>query len=427
MQRRCGIKLIVTLAVLVALAVAAAAQPARAQELTAQGRERISSFMAEATGPRGHLGAVTLLARAGRVVELQTYGSRDLQRRVPMTADAIFRIYSMSKAVAAVATLILVDQGRLSLDDPVARHLPDFERLQVFEGGTAAAPQLRPARRPITVRQLLTHTSGFATGGRGIEEPSLLLQRAGLQGSADLKDYAARVARLPLASDPGERFRYDGVQYEVLGRLIEVASSMPLEAFVQQRIFGPLKMVDTGFSVPSAQRGRIVDISTMGPAGSLVLAGGPSATEPGVRLRPYASLAGGLYSTAPDFMRLCQMLLNGGTLDGAQVLGRDSVATMLSNQLLQTDPPPGLLPTQARPGEGMGLGGWVILDEPQRSRPGSVGSFGWSGASSTYFMIDPKLQLIAILLLQHLPPDDGPDLPKLNTRFFDLVTQALAP
>ena len=427
MQRRCGIKLIVTLAVLVALAVAAAAQPARAQELTAQGRERISSFMAEATGPRGHLGAVTLLARAGRVVELQTYGSRDLQRRVPMTADAIFRIYSMSKAVAAVATLILVDQGRLSLDDPVARHLPDCERLQVFEGGTAAAPQLRPARRPITVRQLLTHTSGFATGGRGIEEPSLLLQRAGLQGSADLKDYAAGVARLPLASDPGERFRYDGVQYEVLGRLIEVASSMPLEAFVQQRIFGPLKMVDTGFSVPSAQRGRIVDISTMGPAGSLVLAGGPSATEPGVRLRPYASLAGGLYSTAPDFMRLCQMLLNGGTLDGAQVLGRDSVATMLSNQLVQTDPPPGLLPTQARPGEGMGLGGWVILDEPQRSRPGSVGSFGWSGASSTYFMIDPKLQLIAILLLQHLPPDDGPDLPKLNTRFFDLVTQALAP
>ncbi len=427
MQRRCGIKLIVTLAVLVALAVAAAAQPAQAQELTAQGRERISSFMAEATGPRGHLGAVTLLARAGRVVELQTYGSRDLQRRAPMTADAIFRIYSMSKAVAAVATLILVDQGRLSLDDPVARHLPDFERLQVFEGGTAAAPQLRPARRPITVRQLLTHTSGFATGGRGIEEPSLLLQRAGLQGSADLKDYAAGVARLPLASDPGERFRYDGVQYEVLGRLIEVASSMPLEAFVQQRIFGPLKMVDTGFSVPSAQRGRIVDISTMGPAGSLVLAGGPSATEPGVRLRPYASLAGGLYSTAPDFMRLCQMLLNGGTLDGAQVLGRDSVATMLSNQLVQTDPPPGLLPTQARPGEGMGLGGWVILDEPQRSRPGSVGSFGWSGASSTYFMIDPKLQLIAILLLQHLPPDDGPDLPKLNTRFFDLVTQALAP
>ena len=416
--------LIVTLA---ALATTAAAQPALAQEFTAQGRERISSFMAEATGPQGHLGAVTLLARAGRVVDLQTHGWRDLQRRVAMTPDAIFRIYSMSKAVAAVATLILVDQGRLSLDDPVARHLPDFERMQVFEGGTAAAPQLRPARRPITVRQLLTHTAGFATGGRGIEEASLLLERARLQGSSDLKDYAARVARLPLASDPGARFRYDGVQYEVLGRLIEVASGMPLEAFVQQRIFGPLKMVDTGFSVSPAQRWRIASISTMGPAGSLVLAAGPSATEPGVRLRPYASLAGGLYSAASDFMRFCQMLLNGGTLDGVQVLGPESVATMLSNQLLQLDPPLGLLPTQARPGEGMGLGGWVILDEAQRSRPGSVGSFGWSGAASTYFMIDPKLQFIAILLLQHLPPDEGPDLPKLNTRFFDLVTQALAP
>ena len=423
-------KWIVTLAALAALAelaVAAAAPPAVAQELSAPGRERIRSFMAEATGPQGHLGAVMLLAQAGRVVELQTYGSRDLQRSVPMAPDAIFRIYSMSKAVAAVAALILVDQGRLSLDDPVARHLPDFAAMQVFEGGTAAAPQLRAARRPIRVRDLLTHTAGFATGGRGIEEASLLLQRAGLQGSADLKDYAARVAGLPLASDPGGRFRYDGVQYEVLGRLIEVAGGVPLEAFVQQRIFGPLKMVDTGFSVPPAQRGRVVDISTMGPAGTLVLADGPSASEPGMRLRPYASLAGGLYSTAPDYLRFCQMLLNGGTLGGVQVLGRESVAAMLSNQLRQTDPPPGLLPTQARPGEGMGLGGWVILDEPQRSRPGSVGSFGWSGAASTYFMIDPKLQLIAILLLQHLPPDEGPDLPKLNTRFFDLVTQALAP
>jgi CubicO group peptidase (beta-lactamase class C family) len=412
---------------IVTLAVAAVAQPVFAQELSAQGRERIRSFMTESTGAQGQLGAVMLLAQAGRVVELQTFGSRDLQRRVPMSPDAIFRIYSMSKAVAAVAALVLVDQGRLNLDDPVARHLPDFDRMQVFAGGKADAPQLRSARWPITVRQLLTHTAGFATGGRGIEEASQLLQRADLQGSADLKEYAARVARLPLASDPGERFRYDGVQYEVLGRVIEVASGMPLEAFVQEHIFTPLKMVDTGFSVPLAQRGRIVDISTMGPAGKLVLAAGPSATEPGVRLRPYASLAGGLYSTASDYQRFCQMLLNGGTLDGARVLGRDSVAAMLSNQLLQADPPPGLLPTQARAGEGMGLGGWVILDGPQRSRPGSVGSFGWSGAASTYFMIDPKLQFIAILLLQHLPPDEGPDLPRLNTRFFELVAQALAP
>ena len=412
---------------LLGLLAIAASSALPAQELNASQRERITSFMQAATGARGHLGAVTLVARNGRVADWQAFGSRDMQRRVPMTPDSIFRIYSMSKCVAAVATLILAEQGRLTLDDPVAKYLPEFESMQVFAGGTAAAPTLRAARRQITVRHLLTHTPGFATGGRGIEQASVLLERADLHGAADLADYAARVARLPLASEPGERFRYDGVQYEVLGRLIEVVSGMPLDAFVQQRIFGPLKMVDTGFSVAPAKRPRIVDISSMSPAGLMVLAPGPSAVTPGVMLRPYFSLAGGLYSTASDFMRLCQMLLNGGALDGVSVLARASVQTMLANQLVQRDPPPGLPPTQARAGEGMGLGGWLILDEPQRRRPGSVGSFGWSGAASTYFMIDPKLQLIAILLLQHLPPDDGTDLPKLNTPFFQRVYDALVP
>jgi CubicO group peptidase (beta-lactamase class C family) len=299
--------------------------------------------------------------------------------------------------------------------------------MQVFVGGTAQAPKLRPAQRPITVRQLLTHTPGFATGGDGIEEPSRLLEQAALRDSADLKDYAARVARLPLANDPGDRYRYDGVQYEVLGRLIEVASGMPLDAFVQQHIFGPLQMADTGFTVAPSKRQRIVDLSTVSPAERVVLDSGPSAVNPGVKLRPYLSLAGGLYSTASDFMRFCQMLLGGGTLDGAQLLRPASVQLMLSNQLTQLDPPAGLLATQARAGEGMGLGGWVILDQPGRRQPGSVGSFGWLGSASTYFMIDPSLQLIAILMLQHLPPEHGTDLPRLNSKFFDRVYQALPP
>jgi CubicO group peptidase (beta-lactamase class C family) len=202
---------------------------------------------------------------------------------------------------------------------------------------------------------------------------------------------------------------------------------LPLDAFVQQHIFGPLKMVDTGFKVPLPERRRIVDVSTTSAAGRLVLDSGPSAVQPGVMLRPYFSLAGGLYSTAPDFMRFCQMLLGGGTLAGATVLARSSVDLMLSNQLLQRNPPPGVLPTEARAGEGMGLGGWVILDSPQRRRPGSVGSFGWSGAASTYFMIDPKFQIMAILLLQHLPPEEGQDLPKRSSQFYDRVYEALNP
>ena len=409
-----------------AQAQAQAQEPA--QGLTAQGRERITSYMQAATGGRGHLGAVTLVARHGKVLDWQAFGYRDLQRQVPMTPDSIFRIYSMSKSVAAVATLILMDDGRLTLDDPVSRHLPEFEPLQVFAGGSADAPLLRAAQRPLTIRHLLTHTAGFATGGSDIAQASLLLERAKLTTSADLADFARRVARVPLATDPGERYRYDGVNYEVLGRLIEVASGMPLDTFVRQRVFGPLKMVDTGFGVPLPERRRIVDVSTVSPAQRLVLDSGPSARQPGVMLRPYFSLAGGLYSTAPDFMRFCQMLLNGGTLDGATVLARGSVDLMLSNQLLQRSPPPGVATPESRPGEGMGLGGWVIPDSPQRRQPGSVGSFGWSGAASTYFMIDPKLQALAILLLQHLPPDEGEDLlPKRASKFYDRVYEALNP
>ncbi len=411
---------------LLCLWLATAAPALQAQQLTPQGRERITAFMQAATGERGHLGAVTLVAGPDKLLDLQAFGWRDLQRRVAMTPDSIFRIYSMSKSVAAVATLMLAAQGRLALDDPLSKHLPEFAQMQVFAGGSAAAPVLRPARRPITLRQLLTHTAGFATGGVGIEEASQLLERAEPQRAADLKDFAERVARQPLASDPGARYRYDGVPYEVLGRVIEVASGMPLHVFVQQRIFGPLKMHDTGFSVPLAQRRRVVDITTLDQARRLVRASGPSAIAPGARLRPYDSLAGGLYSTAADYMRFCQMLLNAGTLDGVALLTPAAVNVMLSNQLVQSEPPPGLPATQSRPGEGMGLGGWVILDHPQRRRPGAVGSFGWLGAASTYFMIDRERQLVAMLLLQHLPPESGADLPKLNTAFFDHVYQALA-
>lgn len=400
---------------------------AQAQDLTPQGREALGSYMARATGSRGHLGAVTLVARHGKVLELRAYGYRDLQRQMPMTTDSIFRIYSMSKSVAAVATLILMEQGRLKLDDPVSRHLREFEHLQVFAGGSASAPVLRAPQRPLTIRHLLTHTPGFATGGRDIKAASQLLERADLGASVDLQDFAHRVARVPLAADPGERFRYDGVQFEVLGRLIEAVSGLPLDTFVRQHIFGPLRMVDTGFTVPLPERQRIVDVSTINAANRLVLDSGRSSLNPGVMLRPYFSLAGGLYSTAPDFMRFCQMLLNGGTLEGATVLAPSSVHLMLSNQLMQLNPPAGALPNEARPGEGMGLGGWVIPDSPQRRRPGSVGSFGWSGAASTYFMIDPKLQLAAILLLQHLPPEEGEDLPKHSGKFYDRVYEALSP
>ena len=427
-------RLIIAAAVALCLSVCGSgwAQPASAPLASAVSAERLSrlhGFIEQATRSGGYLGAVTLIVHRDRIVDLRAHGHRDLARREAMAPDAIFRIYSMSKTVAAIAALMLVEEGRLNLDDPVARHLPEFAALQVLAGGSADAPQLRAPRRPLTLRHLLTHTAGFGTGGEGIEVASELLRRAHPHGAADLRDFASRVARVPLAIDPGSRFRYDGVQIEVLGRVIEVASGVPLAAFLQQRLFGPLKMVDTGFEVPPAQRRRVVDISTMGPQGQLVLAPGPSAANPGAPLNRYPSGAGGLYSTASDFARLCRMLLAQGTLDGVTILGRKTVETMLDNHLWQTDPAGGLPPSRFTLAEGFGLGGSVVVDAAQRGRLTSLGAFGWSGAASTYFTIDPKEQLAAILLMQHLhsEPTGVPDLPKLSNPFYNLVYQALIP
>lgn len=385
---------------------------------------RLTAFMQAATDARGYLGAVTLIARNGRIVDWQAFGHRDLARRVPMTKDSIFRIYSMSKTVTSIAVLMLVEEGRLALDDPLARHLPEFASLRVFAGGSAESPVLRAPLRPLTVRHLLTHTAGFAVGGPVSAAAATLLERSDLAASADLREFASRVAGVPLALDPGQHFVYDGVQTEVASRLVEVLSGMSFDAFLKQRLFGPLRMLDTGFEVPPAQRQRVVDITTMGPAASLVAA--PDLSPAGERLRPYVSGAGGLYSTAADYARLCQMLLGGGTLDGVTILGRKTIESMMSNHLVQTDPLPGLPADRFSPSEGFGLGGYVLLDPARRGRLGSAGAFGWSGSAATYYIVDPKEQLFAILLLQHLHRDgDNADLPKLFPAFNNLVYQAL--
>lgn len=405
---------------------AALAQPLPAALPAAEGfsaarLERLTPFMRDATGAGGYLGGVTLVLRHGRVVQWQAYGQQDLARRRPMRRDSIFRIYSMTKTMATVAALILMEEGRLSLEDPLSQFVPAFADPRVFSGGTADAPQTRAAARPVTIRHLMTHTAGFATGGAGFEPPGAMLDRIAPGRAGDLADYAARVAQVPLATDPGTRFAYDGVNTELLARVIELASGQPFDAFVQQRILTPLAMRDTGWRVPEAQRQRVVDITTMGRDGRLVRAAGPSAERPGEPLNAYPSGAGGLYSTAGDYARFCQMLLNGGTLAGQRILGRKTVELMMMNHLTQLDPPV----SSFNAAEGFGLGGSVLLDVARRGRLGSPGQFGWSGSASTYFSIDPKEQMVSLLLLQHLPTDQGPDLPRISTRFYNLVYQAL--
>jgi CubicO group peptidase (beta-lactamase class C family) len=403
----------------------AAPQPAG---FSTQRLQRLDEFLQNATDDHGYLGAVTLIARHGKLVELRAFGQRDVARKSPMRPDSIFRIYSMSKTVTTVAALMLMEQGKLGLDDPVARYLPEFADVKVFAGGSADTPQLRAPSRAITIHDLLTHTAGFATGGKGIEQPTLLLERADLHGAASLKEYVERLAHVPLATDPGTRFGYDGASIEPIARLVEVVSGMPFERYLQMRIFDPLQMVDTGFTIGAAKRERIADLVTSNAQGKLVLAATLSATQPGKSLNSYPSGAGGLYSTASDYARFCQMLLNGGALDGASILGRKTVALMFQNHLTQLNPPV----TQFTPAEGFGLGGSVVIDAARRGRLTSTGAFGWSGAAGTYYTIDPQEDLIALLLTQYLPGSDDHapmhhDLPKISTPFYNLVYQALIP
>lgn len=410
-------------------------------------------YLRSVTGRDGYLGAVTLVARDGRIVDWQAYGHRDLARRAPMRRDSIFRIYSMSKTVASVAAMLLVEQGRIGLDDPVSRYLPELARPQVVAGGDLAAPRLRAASGEITVRHLLTHTAGFAAGRDGDELAAALVRRQDPHAAADLQGFVERLSRAPLAADPGTRFGYDGAALEVLARVVEVVAGQAFDAFLRERVFAPLAMHDTGFEVPPSQRERVVDLTAMGEDGRLRIADGASAREPGARLNAYPSGAGGLYSTAADYARFAQMLLDGGRIaavaglcgdgDGARtavapaptpadacgdapvskrLLRADTVAAILRNQLGMLDPPV----NQYSDGEGFGFGGYVVIDPAKRDRPGARGQFGWSGAASTTYAIDPQQRLIAIALLQHLPHGEARrDLPRIGNDFYRQVYRAL--
>lgn len=366
-----------------------AADDAHSQGFSPERLERATRYLQTSIDQGQYAGAVTLIARNGHIVQWQGLGYR---------RDAIFQIYSMTKPITSAAALLLLEEGRLQLDDPVSRFLPQFAHMQVLE---ADKDSLRPAVRPITIRHLLTHTAGFA---------------AGVSDSSSLADYAARMAKLPLANDPGARFRYDGASTEVLSRVLEVVAGKRFDEFLDKRIIGPLRMVDTAFSVPAAKRDRIVEMTSTDDSGRLI-----RTSVPGDMLQRYPSGAGGLYSTAADYFRFCQMLLNGGQLDGTVILGRKTVELMLANHLTHLSPPV----NEFNDAEGFGLGGYVVLDPARRGLLGSAGQFGWSGAAATWFTIDPTEQLVAILMMQHLPRGKPTDPPRLNRPFNNLVYQAL--
>ncbi len=399
-------------ALLLALAFVFAAAAACAQPRQAEGDpllQRAHAALAEATAPGRHAGAVLLVARAGGVIDWRASGHRDAARTRPLRRDDIFRIQSMTKPIASVAAMILVEDGRLRLDAPVADYLPAFADIRVVDGGSADAPRLRPPSRPPTIRDLLAHIAGFPAGLDGDDVAAELQRRADPHAAADLAAFAARVAAAPLAADPGTRFGYDGVATEVLSRVVEVASGERFADFVSTRILEPLRMRDTGFEVPEAQRARIAEVTTTDADGRVVAAGDDAAPPPGARMRPWDSGAGGLYSTAADYARFARMLLGGGTLDGVTLLRPDTVERMLRDQLADLDP------ARARPGtgEGFGLGFGIVVDPARRGGAVPAGVAGWTGAMSTAFSVDRERDLAIVWMQQFLPGEasNGPAKP----------------
>ncbi len=406
---------------LLALLIAGAPSPAfsasaRGESAQAARLQPLHEFLSARTASGGYTGAVSLIAVDGTILEQRAYGHADLARTRPMRIDSIFRIYSMTKPITSVAAMMLLEEGRIGLDDPVDRYLPEFAGIQCLCGDAGAAA----ATKPPTVRHLLTHTAGFATDAGENAQAHAALQAAAPEQAADLDDYVRRVARAPLAEKPGTHFHYDGVNTQVLARLIEVVSGQPLDQFLHARIFTPLRMRDTGFEVAASERARIVDLTTT-IDGQRVIADTASARAPGMRVTAYLNGAGGLYSTAGDYFRFAQMLAHDGELEGVRLLSRKSVDLMMRDQLEAMSPGmkgPG-------PGEGFGLGGYVVTDVARRGRLGSNGQFGWSGAASTYFTIDRQEHLVALLLAQHLPTDGPGELPRLSVPYFNLVYRAL--
>jgi CubicO group peptidase (beta-lactamase class C family) len=368
----------------------------RAQGIAPERLERLDRYLESSVARGDYLGAVVLVLRNGRVVDWRAWGHRDHERRAPLARDAIFRIDAMTKAVTAAGVLMLMEEGRLNLDDPVAAYLPELRALRLADG--------KPPREVLTVRQLLAQTAGF--GGD-----------ATLEQAADLDDYVRRLAALPLVAEPGTRFRDDATGAIVAGRVIEAISGLRLDAFLHKRIFLPLGMRDTGFVLSPEQRGRLAAVSATDADGQLV----PAPAANGQRITPYLNGAIGLYSTAEDYARFAQMLLDGGVLQGRMVLGRKSVELMMQNHLSHLAPP-----TWDQHGaEGYGLGGSVVLDLARRGRLGSLGQFGWTGAHSTWFTVDRQERLVAVLMLQHQPQKVLGDPGKPAARVTNLLYQAL--
>jgi CubicO group peptidase (beta-lactamase class C family) len=417
--------------------------------LSAERLARITEHMNQAVADGVMVGGLGLIARNGRVVYEETYGQADREADEAMTEDAIFRIYSMSKPITAVAVLMLYEEGAFFLNDPVARYLPELADLQVAvstadgggtrmtsdgttsraegQGDESLTGQTRKPLRQPTIRDLLTHTAGFTYGVFGNTEVDKLYREAQLlSDTMTLEQFTTALGRIPLQYDPGTRWHYS-VAVDVQGRLVEAVSGMTFGEFLQQRLFGPLDMKDTSFIVPADKWDRVAQIySPAGTPQEIAEAFRAAATsnelvvaDDGINVgyregAKFEGGGGGLMSTARDYLRFSQMLLNGGQLDGVRILSPKTVELMTENHL--GDIPMGF----GSEGVGFGLGVAVAMDQGEIGELGSEGEYNWGGAAGTRFWIDPEEQLIGIFMVQSIPHRT-----RLAGEFKNLVYQAV--
>ena len=410
------------------------------QALVAQGLERVApeevgmsserldrlSLAIEQYVDEGRLaGAVAIVVRRGKIAYLEAIGHRDVDAQAPMPADSIFRIASQTKALASIGVMMLQEEGKLLVTDPVGKYLPAFAETRVLETNDSGGHEIVAARRPITIRDLLTHTAGisYGMGLLGSRGPAAdAWEEAGITGwyfadrDETVGETMARLAELPMDAHPGESWIY-GYNTDILGAMIEKISGQTLEAFLKERLFDPLGMTDTHFFLPQDKVGRLATVYSSVDGGSrferapdagTMVSQGHYVNGP----RKAFSAGAGSLSTATDYATFLQMLLNGGEFNGTRILSRKTVESILSDHL-------GDIPF--RPGQGFGLGFSIMHDPAAAGLPGSAGEFGWGGAYHSTYWADPKEEMVVVYLTQIIPAINLDDQQKLRT----LVYQAI--
>ncbi|KZD21655.1 serine hydrolase domain-containing protein [Tardiphaga robiniae] len=391
---------------------------------------RVEAHLKQRYVDAGRLPGTRLLVyRRGEIVHSTAQGFADVERKAPVKDDTIFRIYSMTKPITTVAFMMLVEEGRVALDEPVHKYIPEWANLGVFQAGVTAPFLTKPPARPMQIIDLLRHTSGLTYGFQqrtNVDAAYRALKIGEVEKSGTLTSMISDLAKIPLEFSPGDAWNYS-VSTDVVGYLIEKIAGKPFEQFLQERIFDPLGMTDTNFFVPSDKAHRFAACYAADGKGGLTLQDDP-ATSSFLSPPSMISGGGGLCSTTADYLTFCRALLNGGALGDVRLLSPKTIALMTSNHLPGgrdlTEMSKSMFSEASYAGIGFGLGFSVTMNPAKTMIPGSAGEYAWGGAASTAFWIDPAEQLIAIFMTQLLPSSTYPIRRELRTMIYSAITDS---